>query len=248
MNRSTLAPAVPVSPTPRLAYVNEQPGLPVSFEAKRGCDQIRARIYHDPRLTSQEAIVALALSEFVNTTTYTAHPKQARLAGMVKTNPSQVSRLLHRLEEKAVIEIDRCRTYCRYVFQAAWRGSFQPLPGRSRFASHANQDLRLTQITGEPGTENQEISDPIAAAGTPPAREAARRQQQQRQHDRIEGLIAAIAARSRELDMDYDERDERRRLEEGEIDVDALQQLANELRDKTRTRRIRRAHGPGPVS
>ena len=87
MNRSTLAPAVPVSPTPRLAYVNEQPGLPVSFEAKRGCDQIRARIYHDPRLTSQEAIVALALSEFVNTTTYTAHPKQARLAGMVKTTP-----------------------------------------------------------------------------------------------------------------------------------------------------------------
>ena len=95
-----------------------------------------------------------------------------------------------------------------------------------------------------------EISDPIAAAGTPRARGAGRRQQQQqRQHDRIEGLIAAIATRSRELDMDYDERDERRRLEEGEIDVDALQRLADELRDKTRTRRLRRAHGPyGSVS
>ena len=44
--------------------------------------------------------------------------------------------------------------------------------------------------------------------------------------------------------MDYDERAERRRLEEGEIDVDALQQLANELRDKTRSRHIRRAYGP----
>ena len=66
-----------------------------------------------------------------------------------------MSRLLHRLEDKAVIEIDRHRTYCRYVFQEVWRGAFRPVPGRLRFASHANHDLRLTQITGEPGTENQ---------------------------------------------------------------------------------------------
>ena len=32
--------------------------------------------------------LAVALSEFVNTTTYTAHPKQVRLAAMVKTNTS----------------------------------------------------------------------------------------------------------------------------------------------------------------
>ena len=125
-------------PGPRLAFIHEQPGLPITFEAKRGCDQVRARVYHDHRLTSQEALLAVALSEFVNTTTYTAHPKQARLAAMVKTNPSQVSRLLHRLEDKAVIEIDRHRTYCRYVFQEVWRGAFRPVPGRLRFASHAN--------------------------------------------------------------------------------------------------------------
>ena len=239
-------------PGPRLAFVQEQPGLPITFEARRGCDQIRARVYHDPRLTSQEALLAVALSEFVNTTTYTAHPKQARLAAMMKTNPSQVSRLLHRLEGKAVIEIDRCRTYCRYVFQEVWRGAFRPLLGRSRFASHANQDLRLTQITGEPVQKNL-ISDPIAAAGTSRATSADRRQQQQ-QHDRdevrIEGLFGAIAARCRELGYDYDERDERRRLREGEIDIDRLQRHAGDLAVEMRERRLRRAHGPqyGPTS
>jgi len=229
---TTTVRPVPDPPTPRLAYVNEQPGLPISFEGKRGCDQIRARIYHDPRLTSQEALIALALSEFVNTTTYTAHPKQARLAGMVKTNTSQVSRLLHRLEKKAVIEIDRCRTYCRYVFQDAWRGSFRSLAGRSRFASHANQDLRLTQITGEPCTGNQ-ISEPTAAADQPRASSTDQRRRQQQQHDRdqgrIEGLIAAIASRARRLGHDFDEGDERRRLATREIDVAALQALADDL-------------------
>ncbi|MDE2987182.1 MAG: hypothetical protein OXT70_03905 [Chloroflexota bacterium] len=91
-----------------------------------------------------------------------------------------------------------------------------------------------------------QISEPIAAAVTPRASTAGRRrqEQQQRREDRIEGLFAAIAARAREAGHDYDERDERRRLAEGEIDVDRLQALADRLLEDVREQRLRRAHGP----
>lgn len=243
MAQSTTTPAL------RLAYINEQPGLPISFEAKRGCDQIRARVYHDPRLTSQEALVALALSEFVNVHTFTAHPKQTRLAGMVKTNRTQVNRLLHRLEAKAVLVIDRHRTYCRYIFDGAWMGVFRPLPGRSRCARDAHQDVRETHITGEPY-----VREPVearlweAAAGTSRASTADRRRQEQQQRrrteDRIEGLFAAIAPRAREAGYAYDEPDERRRLAAGEIGVEDLQRQADRLLEDVREKRLRRAHGP----
>ena len=39
---------------PKLAHVTEQPGLPIKFDSKRGCDQIRARLYHDHRLIGLE--------------------------------------------------------------------------------------------------------------------------------------------------------------------------------------------------
>ena len=155
---------------PELAYVTEQPGLPIRFESKRGCDQIRARVYQDPRLTPPERLIAISLSEYVNTTTYTAHPKQAKLAELNGTNRSQISRLLRRIAEKGVIEIDRCRTYCRYIFLAEWRGAFVALPGGRdvrethtppdappgpRCASRAHLDVRETHITGEPYVRNR---------------------------------------------------------------------------------------------
>ena len=72
--------------------------------------------------------------------------------------------------------------------------------------------------------------DPIAAVGTPRASSADRRQQQlERDQGRIEGLIAAIASRARRLGHDFDEGDERRRLASREIDVAALQALADDL-------------------
>ena len=70
------------------------------------------------------------------------------------------------------------------------------------------------------------------------------RQQQQRNQERldkrIEGLFAAIAARARELGMEYDEVDERRRLKAGEIGVDELQALADKLADEIQQRRCGR--------
>ena len=92
-----------------------------------------------------------------------------------------------------------------------------------------------------------QISEAIAAADPPraSAAEQRRREQQQRREDRIEGLFGAIAARAREAGHDYDERDERRRLAQGEINVDDLQQLADRLLEEVREQRLRRAHGPG---
>ena len=87
--------------------------------------------------------------------------------------------------------------------------------------------------------------DSIAAAGTPARESSDEDQQQRRRHDRIEGLIAAIAARARQLGMKYDEADERRGLERGEIDVDALQAHADELGEMLRAQRRHRALGPG---
>ena len=76
------------------------------------------------------------------------------------------------------------------------------------------------------------ISGPAAAGSTPRASSANRRQheqQQQRDQARLEGLLGAVASRARQLGHDFDEADERRRFAKGEIDVAALQALADDL-------------------
>ncbi len=123
---------------------------------------------------------------------------------------------------------------------------------RRSLLGHPSGDPRslLSGDHGSPPKGNQKgkgIQQPIAvAASTPRASEADRQsqQQQQRQQDRIEGLIGAIAARARELDREYDEADERQRLAKGEINLDDMQRLADELGEEVRERRLRRIHGP----
>ena len=88
------------------------------------------------------------------------------------------------------------------------------------------------------------FSGPIAAADPSRASTTDRRQQQQQHQTRIEGLFGAIAARCRKLGYDYNEQDERRRLREGEIDIDCLQRHADDLEADMRERRLLRAHGP----
>ena len=89
-----------------------------------------------------------------------------------------------------------------------------------------------------------EISDPTAAAGTSRANSADRRQQQllERNQVRIEGLFAAIASRARQLGHDFDEAGERRRLAAREIDVAALQALADDLDSELAVRGDVRRH------
>jgi hypothetical protein len=70
--------------------------------------------------------------------------------------------------------------------------------------------------------------------------ESVQKQQQHVPESRVNGLIAAIAARSRELGMlPYNEEEERGRLARGEITVDDLQRLANELLEEIISRRPR---------
>ena len=76
----------------------------------------------------------------------------------------------------------------------------------------------------------EQISVPEAVADPSRASSAdRRREQQQRTQTRLEGLLGAVAARARQLGHPFDEADERRRLAAGEIDVEALQALADDL-------------------
>ena len=213
-------------PAPRLAHVTEQPGLPVKFDSKRGCDQIRARLYHDHRLTGLELTVALALSEFVNPATYAAYPKQARVARMVHATRARVSNALQRLETKGVLEIDRCRTYCRYIFRGEWRGIFKALPRPSapdsRCAGKAHQDVPEKHITGEPVQGNQ-----VQAAAAPAVLLLEPVDQQQR----IEGMLASCEISCRETGRPAFETELHRDwLRSGELTIEQLQAFTNELR------------------
>ena len=72
----------------------------------------------------------------------------------------------------------------------------------------------------------------VAADRYPSRARVADRRQEQQQHRnqvRLEGLLGAIASRARQLGHDFDEADERRRIADGEIDVAALQALADDL-------------------
>ena len=243
---------------PKLAHVTEQPGLPIKFDSKRGCDQIRARLYHDHRLIGLELAVALALSEFVTLASFAAYPKQKLIGRMVHATRARVSNALQRLETKGVLTIDRNRSHCRYVFLATWRGLFKTVP---RCAGKAHLDVPGKHISNTKVSDltpiqsrfslGESVSEPyvlepvrtIAAADVLPA--AASRpddgQQQQRRIDgRIEGLIGACAARARTLGRRYDEAEDRERLTAGEIDVDDLQRLADELQQEINERQYRR--------
>lgn len=269
MNRSTpasrgaTAPAPDdQAPRPDAAALRLLPGtgpkqldLPISFTATRGCDRIRARLWADHRLKGLVLDVCLALSEFVDVRRK-AWPKQTTLAKMVHASRQRVSMALSAAAKHAVLVKDRHRrgAGCQYTFLESWiawfrtPGEASKKPSQPPFRCHETRHLDVTKgdISGEPVQRNL-ISDRYVAAGTPRAREADRQrqeQQQQRTEDRIEGLIGAIAARAREVGRAFDEADERRRLAGGEIDVDGMQQLADELGDEVREKRLRRAHGP----
>ena len=76
-------------------------------------------------------------------------------------------------------------------------------------------------------------------------RQQQQQQQQQQQRDldqehRLDGLFAAIAIRSRELGREFNERAARRRLTEGAIDVEDLQQQADTLAAELRQQETER--------
>ena len=209
--------------------------LPISFDSKRGCDRIRARLYADQRLKGLVLNALLALSEFVDIRRK-AWPKQTTIAKMVHATRENVGRALERGAGYGVVAKDRHRrgAGCQYTFLESWIAWFRTPgegpkpPFRSDVSSHLEVTIR--HFSGEPVQGNL-ISEPTAAAGTSRASSADRqhKQQQHRDQARLEGLLGAIASRARQLGHDFDEVVERRRLAEGEIDVAALQALADDL-------------------
>ena len=120
--------------------------------------------------------------------------------------------------------------------------------------SGPGEDRRGDMVSPQDGRRGDMVSPPMgcttelplaAVADRYPSRARDREQQQQRfterkaqrQEERIEGLIGAIAVRARQLGMEYNEAEERQLLEAGEIGVDDLQQHADKLEEKLRSRR-----------
>ena len=99
--------------------------------------------------------------------------------------------------------------------------------------------MTIRHISKEPVQKNLY---PEAVAGTA-AREGSTDENQQQQR-RIKGLISIIAIRARKLGLKYDEADDRRGIEAGEIDVDHLQAHADRLADDIQAQSRRRALGP----
>ena len=110
-----------------------------------------------------------------------------------------------------------------------------PLPGGFPRPASGQQcgPLSGQQCGPLKGYVQGEISRSKAAAGTSRASSSDRPQEQQPGRtnliDRIEGLIGAIAARSRSLARPFDEAKTRRDLASGERTIDDLQRQANEL-------------------
>ncbi|MCY4573337.1 MAG: hypothetical protein OXF01_11125 [Gemmatimonadetes bacterium] len=120
--------------------------------------------------------------------------------------------------------------------------------------SDPGEDRRGDMVSPQDGRRGDMVSPPMgcttelplaAVADRYPSRARDHEQQQQRfterkaqrQEERIEGLIGAIAVRARQLGMEYNEAEERQLLEAGEIGVEDLQQHADKLEEKLRSRR-----------
>lgn len=107
------------------------------------------------------------------------------------------------------------------------------LPGGFPLPASCQQSGPLSCQQSGPlkGYVQGEISRAKAAAGTSRANSADHRQEQQQpgRKNRIEGLIGAIAARSRALGRPFDEDETRQDIAGGERTVDDLQRQADEL-------------------
>ena len=115
---------------------NRQLALPIHFSAHRGSDRIRARLYHDSRLTSAQLLVALALSEFADRRGK-AWPKQALLAKMTRLRRQRVNVELKAIENLGILTRYRTRSACVYVFSEAWLMWFHDDPPLTRTSDEA---------------------------------------------------------------------------------------------------------------
>ena len=110
----------------------------------------------------------------------------------------------------------------------------------TRNASNAVTSRNVTQAEAEVEVPPTAVAVAGARDHTRDAREDEQQQQQQRL-DRFEGLIARISILCRQLGMPaYDETAERARFHRGELNIDVIQDFANDLEEKARKQPRRR--------
>ena len=158
-------------------------------------------------------------------------PSVATLAAGLGLSPRTVQRHMARLERLGLwLRLARVGSTNLYELR---------LPGPVTVVSGGGDTHVTPRVTPtSPRSKQREVTTKVQAAAVLPASD---KQQQQRR--RIEGLIAACAARARTLKRPYDEADERQRLAAREINVDNLQDLADDLSqqiDAQQSRRRRR--------
>ena len=140
------------------------------FDAKRGCDRIRRRVYADPRIRPMVAVVLMALSEFVDVRRK-SWPKQDLVAQMVHTDRRRVSLLSDEAEKLGVLVKDRARVggRCCYTFAESWVQWFRDeAAGDARVASKAIPELPLKQLSTEPSNRTTYVR-PAEENPQPPA-------------------------------------------------------------------------------
>ena len=252
---------------PALAYTNPQPRLPHSEASPPEQPETFMRRARRVRLGSHRLkLWYLALCTFGRAwvrgdDVLEIGIKQRSLAGELETGLNRVSKVLAELRDTGLVHVSRSKYHSVIrIFLTPQNWADTPVPGVSVEAilpldtldtgvsgNRATPEIGVAS-TPETGVTNvsRSLLDVQAAAADvlrTPERPAGqtRRQQQQRNQERLdkrfEGLFAAIAARARELGMEYDEADERRRLKAEEIGVDELQALADRLADEIQERR-----------
>ena len=161
-------------------------------------------------------------------------PSVQTIADGLGLTPRVVQRHLARLERKGLwVRIARVNSTNLYELK---------LPGRVTVATGGGERSVTPGVNvASPISNQREVTSTAntAAAVVPPTN--GQQQQQIKSEQRIEGLIGACAARARKLKEPIDEPRERQRLAGGEIDVDDLQCLADELQQKIDERQYRRA-------
>lgn len=121
--------------------------LPLQFDAPRAADCLRARIYHDPRLSGLTMVVAIVVAEFAHRGSYACHLKAATVCYWSHASERRVRGALVQLEELGVLSRERQRTYQRFVFETDWLERFGPL---ARPDNASGQDRTIRPVSGEP--------------------------------------------------------------------------------------------------
>ena len=165
-------------------------------------------------------------------------PSVQTIADGLGLTPRVVQRHLARLERKGLwVRIARVNSTNLYELKLPGRVTVATGGGERSVTPGVNVASPISNQREVTSTANTAAAVVLPAAVSP--FKDSQQQQQIKSEQRIEGLIGACAARARKLKRPIDEPLERHRLADGEIDVDDLQRLADELQHEIDGRQYR---------